>query len=148
MKMIAVILLTMLIAQDKPAPTTEQKNESKTPVASPEVKPENAAPQVESTRSIRIRMKSGDGETNELRLSAEQVQQMITEKLSQTALESPRVVFENGAFYIKTDSFTFPMSGGGASGCLGEASRGKIAFHDPTIQRLIEAEKTPAIEKK
>jgi hypothetical protein len=163
MQMIAAILLTMLMVQDKSAPqeptkqtapATEQKADKPMPVVLPEAKSvqlkitDGSAPQVEATRPITIRMKAGDGETKELHLSAAQVQQLIAERLSQNVSAASQIVFENGAFYIKTASFTIPMSGGGASGCLGEASRSKITFHHPALQRMIGAEKAPAPEKK
>ncbi len=159
MQMIVAILLVFFAAQDKPAsppptPSAEQKTEKSAPVVLPEAKPvslkitDGTAPRLEAARPSAPQILSGEGQTIRVRLTAEQMQQLIAEKLSQSASVNSGIVFENGAFYIKTGSFTIPMSGGGASGCLGAASRGKITFHNEMIQRMIEAEKPPASEKK
>jgi hypothetical protein len=157
MQMIAAILVMFLTAQDKPVPplpTAEQKTEKPAPVMLPEAKPvqlkitDGSAPALETTRPATTQILWGEGKTMGVRLSAEQMQQMITEKLSQTSSVNSSIVFENGAVYIKTAGFTIPMSGGGASGCLGAASRGKITFHDEVMQRLMESEKPATPDKK
>lgn len=159
MKILAAILLMVFAVQDKPvqpppAQSSEQKEEKPKPVVLPEAKPvelkitDGSAPALETARAAATQILSQEKQTLRVSISAEQMQQLITEKLAQTSTANSGIVFENGAFYIKTGSFTFPMSGGGASGCLGAASRGKITFHNPAIQLMIEAEKAPASEKK
>jgi hypothetical protein len=159
MKILAAILLMIFAVQDKPvqsplAQSSEQKEEKPKPVVLPEAKPvqlritDGSAPILETARPTATQILSQHTQTFRVTLSAEQIQQLMTEKRAQTSSVNPGIVVENGAVYIKTASFTIPMSGGGASGCWGEASRGKITFHDDVLQRLMESEKNTIPAKK
>lgn len=153
MKILAAILLMVSTLQDKPVQPTPAPEQPK-PVVLPESKPvelkitNGSAPAVDATRPSEAQTIANSENTIRVRITAEQIEQLMAEKNSQASSDKPSIVFETGAVYIKTGSFTVPLSGGGASGCFGAASHGKITFHDPAIQRMIGAEKPPASEKK
>lgn len=149
MKFFAAILLMLLTVQDKPvqpdpAKAPEQKTEQQEPQKAPVVLPEAETIHVTIAEGKTIVQANGEQKT----LSAEEIKQLAALGLPKIVSVKTDIVFENGAFYIKTGSITVPMSGGGASGCLGEASRGKIVFHNEALQQMIETEKPSASEKK
>jgi hypothetical protein len=111
MKILAIIFLTFFSVQEKSVEQETKKTEA--PVQKQEAsKPEENS---KNTKSVAIRLEEA------------QIQKLI----ENTSASKSEIVFENGAFYIKTGNFKVPLSGGGASGCITPAMSIEVLKSEP-----------------
>ena len=122
MKILAIILLSFFAFQEKSVPQETKKAVASTEQKEVKAEEKSAAPTpspVIIPRDIPqgVSIKTADGETKTL--TQEEIKKLLEN--SQTSTGTSGLVFENGAFYIKTGNFSVPLSGGGASGCIGNS---------------------------
>lgn len=125
MKILTVVLLALFSLQEKPVqPETKkadvpvEKQEEKT--EKPSILPIPPKPRVVIPTGFpaEIKMKTSDGEIKTF--TREEIKQLIESTQSSNGVNG--IVLENGAFYTKIGNFSVPLSGGGASGCLGNST--------------------------
>lgn len=125
MKILIIVLLSLFSMQEKPVQPESKKTE--TPAEKKEVKSDEPAVLAVEAKSkaissweipAEIKIKNGDGEIRTF--TGEEIRKLI--ESSQSSNSSGGIVFENGAFYTKIGNVRIPLPGGGASGCLGNAT--------------------------
>ncbi len=146
MKNLAIIFLMLFAWQGKPASQEPVKSTPETKSAKTEPSP---APVVLPTaKRIKPFVLT---EKQTLKITTES-HTFTVEELNQLAAGQPTnaetgLLFENGAFVFKTKNFSFPLSGGGASGCFNVSPERNLEIQK-AVRIRFEKEKNETEKKK